>query len=182
MTAPTIALLDHDPSFLAMMHDVLTDEGYRTLRWCAGEWADVHALLRRAQPHLVILDHSLTRRDDGWEFLKCLWGDFETTQMPAIITSEQAETLSVKADVLRAMHCQVVRKPFRVHDLHDLRDLHDLLAAIERVLGRSPVKRARGERMYAAPAGEPLEQDDSRDLADAARRSPILARRLIAPN
>ncbi|MCA1668781.1 MAG: response regulator [Thermomicrobia bacterium] len=153
MTAPTIALLDNDPAFLSLMHDVLTDEGYCTLRWCAGEQADAHALLRRAQPQLIILDLRLKRRDDGWEFLKRLWGDFETTHIPAIIVSGQPDDLPVKAGALRAMHCQMVRKPFCRNDLHDLHDLYDLMTAIERVLGRSPVKCARGEAAYTAAAG-----------------------------
>jgi len=166
-----IALLDNDPSFLSVMHDVLTDEGYRTLLWHPEEGSDAYALLRRAQPHLVVLDLWLKRRDDGWDFLRRLWGDFETTQIPAVILSGQPEDLPVKANLLRAMHCQVVRKPFRLHDLHDLRDLHDLLAAIERVLGRSPVKCARGEGAYVAPSGVPFVVDRPVDLADAGQGS-----------
>ncbi len=34
-------------------------------------------MLRRAQPNRIILDLWLTQRDDGWEFLKRLWGDCE---------------------------------------------------------------------------------------------------------
>lgn len=170
MAAPTIALLDNDPSFLSLMHDVLTDEGYRTLRWCATEGSDVHAMLRRAQPELLVLDLRLTRRDDGWDLLKCLWGDFETTHIPSVILAREPKTLPVKPDVLRAMHCQVVRKPFHLHDLRDLRDLHDLLTAIERVLGRSPVKCAHGEGAYAASSGVSLEEDISPNLANATLR------------
>ncbi len=158
MMAPMIALLDNDPSFLSLMHDVLTDEGYRTLRWCAGGCEDTHALLRCAQPQLVILDLWLEQRDDGWNCLKRLWGDFETTQIPTIIVSGQPEVLPVTADVLRAMHCEVVRKPFRRHDLRDLCDLHDLLAAIERALGRSPMKCTRSEGAYGMPSDDPAVQ------------------------
>jgi CheY-like chemotaxis protein len=153
MAAPTIALLDNDPSFLSLMHDVLTDEGYRTLRWCATEGSDAHAMLRCAQPHLIILNLRLIRRDDGWDFLKRVWGDLETTHIPTILLVRQLNVLPVKADVLRAMHCQVVRKPFHRHDLRDLRDLHDLLAAIEGFLGCSPVKCAHGEGVYATLSG-----------------------------
>ncbi len=168
MTAPMIALLDNDPTFLSLMRDVLTEEGYRTLLWHPAEGSDAHALLRREQPHLVVLDLSLERCDDGWDVLRRLWGDFETTQIPAIILSGQPETLPVKTNVLRALHCQVLRKPFRLHDLRDLRDLHDLLTAIERVLGRSPMKAARGEGAYDLPAGEPFVMEMSDDPAETA--------------
>jgi len=103
MTAPVIAVLDNDPSFLSLMHDLLTDEGYRTLRWHASEWARAHALLRRLQPHLVILDLWMEERDDGWAFLKRLWGDVETTHIPALIVTGEPELLPVQADVLHAL-------------------------------------------------------------------------------
>ena len=175
MTHPIIAILDNDPSFLSLMHDVLSEEGYRTLLWHPGEESDVHALLRRAQPHLVVLDLWLKRRDEGWDVLKRLWGDCETTQIPAVILSGSPEILPVKVDALRALHCQVVRKPFRLHDLRDLRDLYDLLAAIERVLGRSPGKCGCGEGTYDVPSGDPCVVDRSDDPADSVLRSGMIA-------
>ncbi|MGI8688051.1 MAG: response regulator [Thermomicrobiales bacterium] len=174
MMAPIIALLDNDPFFLSLMHDVLTDEGYCTLRWCAGGCDDAHALLRRAQPQLVILDLALKQRDDGWEFLKRLWGDFETTQIPTIIVSEQPEALPVTADVLRAMRYQVVRKPFLLHDLRDLRDLHDLLTAVEQMIGRSPTKCARGEGVYPVSSGDACVPDVPAAPAHAMQESQLL--------
>ena len=141
MTAPMIAVLDSDRSFLSLMHDLLAEEGYRTLRWQASEQARAHALLKRVQPHLVILDLWLAERDDGWTFLKRLWGDVDTTHIPAIIVTGEPNLLPVQPDVLRAMHCQLVRKPF---------DLQDLLDAIAKVLGPSPVQWDRGARAHAA--------------------------------
>lgn len=154
MTAPIIALLDNNPSFLSLMRDVLGEEGYRTLLWHPDDGGDPHALLRRAQPHLVILNLCLERSGDGWDLLKRLWDDCETTQIPAVILSGQPGSPPVQVDALRAMQYQVVGKPFRLHDLRDLGDLHDLLAAIERALGSSPLKCARGEGAYTALLGE----------------------------
>lgn len=170
MTAPMIALFDSNPFFLSLMHDVLTDEGYGTLLWHPDDGGDPLALLRRAQPHLVIVDRSLERRDGGWDLLKRLWGDFETTQIPAVILTGQWESLPVRANVLRAMHCQVVRKPFLRHDLRDLCDLHDLLAAIEQVLGSSPLKCIRGEGAYTASLGDPMVMELSGDTDGGAER------------
>lgn len=183
MMAPIIALLDNDPSFLTLMHDVLTDEGYRTLRWCAGGCEDTHALLRSAQPQLIILDRSLQQRDDSWEFLKRLWGDFETMQIPTIIVSGQPDVLPVTANALQAKHCEVVRKPFRLHDLRDLRDLHNLLTAVERAIGRSPAKCARGEGEYPTSSGDESVRDVSADPAYAMQGSrPLPDPALIVPN
>jgi len=159
MTAPVIAVLDNDPSFLSLMHDLLTDEGYRTLRWHASEWARAHALLRRLQPQLVILDLWMEERGDGWTFLKRLWGDAETTHIPAVIVTGEPESLPVQADVLHALHCQVLRKPF---------DLQDLLAAIAAVLGPSPMQWNRGLRPHAIPSADPSVADLSRHPLAAA--------------
>lgn len=158
MTAPMIAVLDNDPSFLSLMHDLLTDEGYRTLRWRASEGARAHALLKRLQPHLVILDLWLAERDEGWTFLKRLWGDVETTHIPAIIVTGEPNLLPVRVDVLGAMHCQLVRKPF---------DLKDLLDAIAKVLGPSPVQWDRGARAHAAIVAGPSERDMPHDVLSA---------------
>jgi len=183
VTAPMIALLDNDPSFLSLMHDVLTDEGYRTLRWCAGECEDAHALLRRAQPQLIILDLALKQRDDGWNCLTRLWEDRETTRIPAIIVSGRSEDMPMQTDILRAMHCQVMRKPFRLHDLRDLHDLHDLLIAVERAIGRSPTKCARGEGIYPAPSGDACALDVSANPARAMQGSHFLPNpTVIMPN
>lgn len=159
MTAPVIAVLDDDPSFLSLMHDLLTDEGYRTLRWYAGEWTRAHALLKRLQPHLVILDLWMEERDDGWAFLKRLWGDAETTHIPTVIVTGEPESLPVQADVLHALHCQVVRKPF---------DLQDLLDAIAAALGPSPVQGERGPQLHTAMAGDPSVANAPLDALDAA--------------
>ncbi len=183
MTAPMIALLDNDPFFLSLMHDVLTDEGYRTLRWCTGECEDVHVLLRRAQPQLIILDLALKQRDDGWECLTRLWEDHETTRIPTIIVSGQPEVLPVAADMLRAMHCQVVRKPFRLHDLRDLHDLHDLLTAVERAIGRLPMKSACDEGVYPPSSGNTCALDVSAGPAYAMQKSHLLPDlTMIVPN
>ncbi len=150
MTAPIIAVLDNDPSFLSLMHDVLTDEGYRTLRWQASEWARAYALIRRLQPHLVILDLWMEERDDGWAFLKRLWGDAETTHIPALIVTGEPDSLPVPVDALHAMRCQVVEKPF---------NLQDLLDAIVAVLGPSPVQWDRGPQLHALPSADPSVTD-----------------------
>ncbi|MDQ6833112.1 MAG: hypothetical protein M3008_06920, partial [Chloroflexota bacterium] len=56
MTAPIIAILDEDPSFLSQMQALLTPVGYQTLRGRPHGVVDAHALIKRSQPALVILD------------------------------------------------------------------------------------------------------------------------------
>jgi CheY-like chemotaxis protein len=125
-TAPVIAVLDSDPSFLSLMDELLSEEGYVPLLWQAAAQPDPLALPRQVQPALVILDLWIERRDDGWELLKRLWADVETTHILAVIVTGEPDVLPVRTELLRAMHCEAVRKPF---------DLQELLTAIA---GRSP--------------------------------------------
>ncbi len=145
MTAPRIALLDNAPSFLAQMHELLTAAGYRTLRCRPDDVVSAHALVKRARPALVILDLWLAKRDDGWSFLTQLWGDMDTTHIPALIVTGEPVVLPVHADVLHALHCQVVKKPFA---------LHDLLDAIAALLGPSPLQRDGGPHRHVLPAAD----------------------------
>jgi len=125
MTAPRIALLDNDPSFLSLMHALLIDEGYRTLRCRPGDVMSAHALVKGARPALVILDLWLAKHEDGWAFLTHLWGDSETAQIPALIVTGEPVLLPMHAAVLHARHCPIVKKPF---------DRQNLLTAIATIL------------------------------------------------
>ncbi len=149
-TAPVIAVLDNDPSFLSLMHELLSEEGYVPLLWDASAQPDPHALLRQMQPALVILDLWIERRDDGWALLKRLWADVETMHIPAVIVTGEPVVLPVRTELLRAMHCAVVRKP---------NDLQDLLTAIATVLDSSPVRGKRGARGVVSSMSDPGVED-----------------------
>ena len=42
-------------------------------------------------PSSLILDLWMAERDDGWTFLKRLWGDAETTHIPTVIVTGEPE-------------------------------------------------------------------------------------------
>jgi len=129
MTTPRIALLDNDPAALSLLHELLTDEGYRTLHCRPDDMVSAHALMKRARPALVILDLWSAKREGGRAFLTHLWGDGETAYIPAIITSGPKEMPPRQDEMLRTTRCQVLGTPF---------DARELLRAIETVLGPSP--------------------------------------------
>ena len=137
MPAPTIAVLDNDPCFLSLMHDLLAEEGYAPLLWRARDEPDPHALLREALPDLVILDLWLERPDDGWTFLAQLRADPATVHIPVIVASGQPDTVSPVREPQWARYCRRIQKPF---------DLQDLLDAIAAALGPSPALRGRDLR------------------------------------
>jgi CheY-like chemotaxis protein len=156
MTAPMIALLDNDPPFLSAMHDLLTGEGYRTLRCRPDDVLEAHALVRRFQPALVILDR-WWQGDDGWDFLKHLWADPRTTHIRVVLTAgEEAPSSSLHSEILRAMRCRLLRTPM---------DRDGLLRAVEAVLGPPSIGRAPDRRIAAMAACAPV-------AAVAAARAP----------
>ncbi len=145
MTAPKIVLLSNDSASLSAMHTLLTSEGYHLLRCRPQDVTDAHAVLKRAQADLVILDLWLAKREDGWAFLARMCADLETMHIPAIIVSGQREMLPKQAELLRTMHCHVMADPS---------DAHELLRAIVAALGPSPMRMSPDASMRrAAHAG-----------------------------
>jgi len=141
VTAPRIVLLGNDDAPLSAMHALLTDAGYRTLRCRPRDVTDAHAVVKRAEADLVILDLWLAKREDGWAFLARMCADLATAQIPAIIASGQMETLPKQAEMLRTMQCHVLVKPF---------DPQELLCAIEAALGPSPAVAVASDSMIVA--------------------------------
>ncbi len=141
MTAPRIVILGNDFSSLSLMHDLLIAEGYRTLRCRSHDVTDAHAVVKRAQADLVILDLWLAQPGDGWEVLKKIWADPATMHTGVVIMIGQAVVPSLQIEILRAMRCPVVAKPF---------DAQELLRAITAVLGPSPVRLNRRAPVHAA--------------------------------
>lgn len=143
MITPRIILLGNDSSSLSTMHNLLVDAGYRTLRCRPRDVTDAHAVVKIAQADLVILDLWMAKREDGWAFLARLCADLKTAHIPAIIASGKPEMLPGQADLLGAMQCHVMVKPF---------DTEELLRTVERMLGPSPVTLARGHDRHVVPA------------------------------
>ncbi|MGI8857101.1 MAG: hypothetical protein ACR2JW_15240 [Thermomicrobiales bacterium] len=111
MTAPMIVLLGNDSAALAMLHTLSATASYRTLRCRPQEVTDAHAVVKRAEADLVILDLWASRHEDGWAFLRHLWADLDTTHIPAIVITAEEDVLPMAVDVLRMLHCHVLRKP-----------------------------------------------------------------------
>jgi len=143
MTAPNIVLLGNDSASLAALHALSATAGYRPLRCRPQEVTDAHAVVKCARADLVILDLWSARGEDGWAFLRRLWADIDTTHIPAIIVTSEADSVPMDGDVLRTLQCQVVRKPL---------DAATLLHTIATALRPSPTLHARGAPQPVAPA------------------------------
>ena len=114
--APTVLVVDDDRVTLRLMEVVLTNAGYRAIL-CADA---KHAcpLIRKWQPDLVILDLQLgDDADAGWRILAVLRLDPTTAQIPVLLCSGHGPVLRDRREVLRAMGCDLLEKPFDLKQL-----------------------------------------------------------------
>lgn len=115
MAKSLIAVVNDDTLFLELMHDLLTEEGYRTAIWKEGDKA--YEMIKEHRPALVILDIRMERPDTGWMVLELMRLDPETARTPVIICSADAQRIREKEVYLRAKGCEVLEKPFLLEDL-----------------------------------------------------------------
>lgn len=125
MVTPRIAVIDHDPIFLNLMHELLADEGYEAICWHADE--DTFARLQEAQPVLVILDIVVHQRDAVWALMERLHDDPTTARIPVIVCTADVSYVREKAADFLEYGYAVVEKPFMLENL--LAQIHRLLAS-----------------------------------------------------
>jgi CheY-like chemotaxis protein len=118
-----IVAINHAPEVLALLNDLLTEEGYRvtTRSHLDRDMQD----LRDLAPDLIMIDYMWPRDDDNWALLQLIRLDPQLTTVPIILcTGAVVETRSM-AEHLAQMQIHVVWKPF---------DLDQLLKAITTAL------------------------------------------------
>ncbi|HEX8968613.1 MAG TPA: response regulator [Chloroflexota bacterium] len=109
-----IAVIDDDPIFVDLMHDLLASgEGYEVVS--APHWLQSFEFVKTVQPDLVILDLMLGRDQTGWNVLELLRADPATARVPVVLCSAAIPALrqyGVAADADDFL--EVVAKPFDV--------------------------------------------------------------------
>ncbi len=110
-----IAVVDDDPVYLALIQEVLANEGEQTLL-CDGH-EDAAAMICREQPDVVILDLWMAGGATGWAVLDRLRSDPNTADIPVILCSGDADVLRDRACALWQRECITLAKPFSVDDL-----------------------------------------------------------------
>ena len=115
MAKPLIAVVNDDTIFLELMHDLLTQEGYRTAIWKEGDRA--YEMIKEHRPLLVILDIRMENPDTGWMVLELMRLDPQTARIPVIVCSADTQRIREKEAYLREKNCDVLEKPFLLDDL-----------------------------------------------------------------
>jgi CheY-like chemotaxis protein len=123
MPRQRIAIINDDDIYMALMKELLEEEGYRATTWDRKE--NAYYTVKRDRPALIVLDIRLNNRDDGWKVLEQVRLDPMTTHIPAIVCSADTQFLRWKRRQLREIDCEVLEKPFRLEDL--LREVRKIL-------------------------------------------------------
>lgn len=119
-----VLVADDEQDILALVTTILERAGYEVLPVRDG--AEALAAVRDRRPDLAVLDISMPELD-GLEVLRRLRADTETSELPVVLLSAQAQ----EADVARGFATGAsayVKKPFSPRDLTERVD--ELLGSV----------------------------------------------------
>ena len=117
-----IVVIDDDVVFLAMLHDLLNEEGYESHAFLDGMAA--YARVQACTPHAIVLDIPRERPDVGWTLLRHFQHDPALGATPVIVCAAEGEAREEHTAVRQREGYAVLPKPF---------DLGDLLALLHQV-------------------------------------------------
>ena len=131
-----IALINDDPVFLELMHDLLQkEEGYQVL--ICKESSNAYAFVKEQRPDLIVLDIRMGGEETGWKILELLSLDPDTQPIPVIVCSAALPNLKQHGPLLKKYGAGVLPKPF---------DLDALLAKIQVALRKGKTGLEDGQR------------------------------------
>lgn len=126
--SPTrVAVIDDDPEFLELMHDVLEGERYVAALIPGGQGGDVLTAVRRSRADVLVVHLGMGGdAPDGWTIAQAVRRDPDIGGLPILFHSADAARFAAAKQELHALpSCALLRKPFALRDLY---------ASIERLL------------------------------------------------
>ena len=118
-----IVAINHDPEFLTLLQEVLSEEGYEPHLFREG--AAAYAAVRELAPAAIILDIRLEHPTAGWDLLDRLRSDAALGATPIIVCSADLPALEAQAADQGPRWHATLAKPFDIDALLDL--LHHLI-------------------------------------------------------
>ena len=111
----TIIVIDHDPIYLAMIQDFLSEEGHTRVLCVPSDRAE--ETIRREQPSLGLLDIHAAWPASGVQLLDRLRRDPLTAALPVIICTTNAHLVAARLTHELMCGCQILEKPFQLEEL-----------------------------------------------------------------
>src|SRR4051794_3935627 len=113
-THPTVVVIDDEPSVLALVCDVLEDDGITAACLLSGVGA--HEVVREHHPRVIILDVQMPHVD-GVHLFRQLRGDAATANIPVIFLTANVHALYERLPNYPSMGATVLPKPFNITTL-----------------------------------------------------------------
>jgi CheY-like chemotaxis protein len=108
---PLVLVIDADREILALMRELLEEEGYRvTTRTSSPSDQDT---IVRLQPSLIVLDH-VAPGEASWSLIQRLKRHRETCGIPVVLCTGAHRQIKAHASLLAALDVAVVPKPFDI--------------------------------------------------------------------
>ena len=111
--APTVVVVEDNPSNMRMLEQTLSLHGYRTVISCDG--SDLVEQVVASDARLILMDIQLPKQS-GIDLLKALKADARTAALPVVAVTAFADTDSV-ALFHREGFDQVITKPLSIRHL-----------------------------------------------------------------
>lgn len=113
--ARRVVVINDDTTFLNLMRDLLSEEGYDVRSF--NEGADAYEHVRDFDPAGIILDIRMERPETGWKVLELFKLDPHLSKKPIIVCSADLPSLQERAAYLKTKGCEILAKPFDLDDL-----------------------------------------------------------------
>ena len=119
---PRITVVNDNPEFLELMHELLEESSGYDVTTIDGDTITDIEPIRASRPELLIIDLRW-RRDGlaGWDILMALRAEAELGELPIILCTGDLQTLDEHAEEIeRDPKVRVLQKPCQVADLEGL--------------------------------------------------------------
>jgi CheY-like chemotaxis protein len=118
MTMARITVVNDNPEFLDLVHDILEDDRYEATT-IDGDRQDALELIRASRPDLLMIDIRMgTETLHGWRLAQELRRDPRFDELPVLVCSGDLAALEEIADDLdEKRHIRTLAKPFSIDEL-----------------------------------------------------------------
>ena len=124
--APRVTVVNDNPEFLALVHDILADERIPTVL-IDGDHPDALERIRASRPEILMIDLRMGSDElHGWDIAQEVRRDAELSETPILVCSADAATLAQIQDQLDdTRRVGTLTKPFSIdHLLEAIEQLH----------------------------------------------------------
>lgn len=112
MEPPGIVMINDDPVYIAVMHDLLTDEGWEVISCRLG--ATALLAVKDRQPAVVVLDIGIDQADTGICVLQQLRDNPQTAHIPVVVCSGEEQCIQTSLTAVQHPHWFNLIRPFKI--------------------------------------------------------------------